>query len=308
LLLLVAHHLCFDGVSIAIFISELTQALNQAARAEPITLTAPPATWSQWCHAVAAFDSADLDTAAAQWLALPWHHTAPLITDHTGDNTYASIAHTRRLLSPDHTHQLLHNLPTRTGAHETLAMLAALAAALPPLCPAAHALVDWTGSGREHDLPIDTSRTIGYITSIHPILLPLPREPHPHATASLAAIRRHVSPWLPRWLEYGRLRYLSGPHTARFAALPRADIKFNYHGRSSPQTPLMHVIDRPAPGGLAPENRRAYLLNIEASVHDNQLALDFIFSRNLHYPDTIAGLADRTLAALTALCNPCASH
>jgi len=83
--------------------------------------------------------------------------------------------------------------------------------------------VDLEGHGREEELcdNVDLTRTVGWFTTLYPALLP-------------AAPRRGIG--------YGLLRYLAGDETSEtLAALPRAEVSFNYLGqldRAVPGDPL----------------------------------------------------------------------
>jgi hypothetical protein len=54
---------------------------------------------------------------------------------------------------------------------------------------------------------------------------------------------------------------------------------------------LWHLVPQACPGVLAPENQRAYLLNVEASMCDECLTVELKYSANCHAAATIQRLA-----------------
>src|SRR5690606_12871597 len=92
-------------------------------------------------------------------------------------------------------------------------------------------LLDLEGHGREDlDASVDLSRTVGWFTTIFPVLLRMPGD-----AGSASIIRSVKEEWraIPNHgFGYGMLRYL-GDEAVRTAldAAPRPQLRFNYFGR-----------------------------------------------------------------------------
>jgi non-ribosomal peptide synthase protein (TIGR01720 family) len=109
-----------------------------------------------------------------------------------------------------------------------------------------------------------------------------------------------------RGLGYGLLRYLrEGESIAeRLAALPRAEVSFDYLGQLEQALPesAPFAFARESLGpGYSPRAARPYLLDVQAGVRDDRLRLRFAYSEGLHRKETIEALAARFVEALRAL-------
>jgi non-ribosomal peptide synthase protein (TIGR01720 family) len=166
-------------------------------------------------------------------------------------------------------------------------------------------LVDLTDRGR-HELfnDISLSRTVGYLTTNVPIVIRMSRG------ASLAELARVVRDYLKempkRGMGFGILRYLSPENeaVARLRRLPQAEVKFNYLGSMmapSANTMLFQPVAHEFPGVLDPEDQRAYLHNLELSIIDGCLRVEWKYSSAIHRTKTIETLLGEFISALREL-------
>ncbi|MFI6390682.1 amino acid adenylation domain-containing protein [Nonomuraea sp. NPDC050540] len=216
-LLIAIHHLAVDAVSWPILLQDLATACDQGARGEPISLPEPGTTlraWARHLHDLAAAG----ETGLAHWRDLARDAGAPL-GGRPLDPARDTVGGTRSLLT---------TAPfAAPGADAQARLLLALARAVPrwrtggepPL------LIEVEGHGREESLlsGADLSRTVGWLTSQYPVSLRL--GPHDDVTT----MRERLSP--AHGVGYGLLRHLNPRTEPVLAALPRAQIGFNYWGR-----------------------------------------------------------------------------
>jgi non-ribosomal peptide synthase protein (TIGR01720 family) len=157
---------------------------------------------------------------------------------------------------------------------------------------------------------IDLSRTVGWFTSVFPVLLQLDRTSDPgQALKSIKEQLRHVP---NRGIGYGLLRYLSGSAELREAlrAFQPAEVCFNYLGQwdqtSAENSPF---VTAPESSGPARGERglRSYLLDVSGSVGDGQLQMNWTYSKDIHRRTTVEGLAQNFMEALRALIVHCKS-
>ncbi|MEK8145315.1 condensation domain-containing protein [Streptomyces sp. M10(2022)] len=92
-------------------------------------------------------------------------------------------------------------------------------------------LVEIEGHGRAESLlpGADLSRTVGWFTSLHPLLLPAGRD----SDEVLTAVKERVRDVPDQGIGHGLLRHLNRTTGARLARLARPDFGFNYLGRVS---------------------------------------------------------------------------
>ncbi|GAB4192302.1 MAG: hypothetical protein OHK0022_06380 [Roseiflexaceae bacterium] len=307
-LLLIAHHLVVDGVSWRILLEDLLSAYEQLAQGLPAVFPAKTSSFKRWAELLSEHaQSEQLRREADYWReALP-AHAAFLPSDFPASAEALQLVHTRMLaatLDPVATRRLL-GASASAGFSVYEALIAALGLAFAQVSRAQPLLLDLEGHGRE-DLfeQIDLSRTAGWFTTIFPVALAVAAEDHP--AEALRLVRRTLAAVPNHGIGYGLLRYLCQDDPAGLRALPQAQVSLNYLGQ------LDQALDerffRPARELAGPSrsqsSTRPYAIVINAGVWDGQIQIEWSFSERIHQRATIEQLAQKTLAALTALADP----
>ena len=167
------------------------------------------------------------------------------------------------------------------------------------------------GHGRE-DLfdNMDLSRTIGWFTTIYPIVLALPESME--AGASIKSVKEQLRAIPNNGLGYGVLRY---PQTLddtaqQLAAASQPQILFNYLGQFDQvlsEDQLFAAATESSGTQHAPEQHRAYMLDIIGSVGGGKLRLNCSFSDEQYRTDTMEQLMQDMVEALNQLVEHCLS-
>jgi non-ribosomal peptide synthase protein (TIGR01720 family) len=155
---------------------------------------------------------------------------------------------------------------------------------------------------------VDLSRTVGWFTTLFPVLLHLEAGAGPGE--ALKSIKEQLRRLPNHGIGYGLLRYLSGDPGSRrqLRALRQAEVSFNYLGQFD------HVLSRPfmLGGTLAssgplrsPRQRRSHLIEINGLVTGDRLELSWTYSEAIHRRTTIEALAQRFVLALRRLVAHC---
>ncbi|MEU3749375.1 MULTISPECIES: MupA/Atu3671 family FMN-dependent luciferase-like monooxygenase [Streptomyces] len=298
-LLLIVHHLVVDGISGRILPEDLWSAYQQAERGEPIVLPTRTASFRSWSRALA--DHAGSPAVAAEadhWLKLPWCETGPLPVDHEqaedleADERYEVVE-----LDPGRTRRLLREATGTGRAHIDDVLLTALAGALAPWSGHRRVLVDLEGHGREGLLGLDVSRTVGWFTSLYPVLLPATTGATPNDVARTGEVLRAVP---HRGIGYGVLRHLSTDPglRARLAALPRAEVIFNYLGQFDGSLGPFRILRDPVGPDRGPAGRRSHRLMISGSVEAGRLRVEWAYNHRVHRAETIRSVAEKFMSLL----------
>jgi non-ribosomal peptide synthase protein (TIGR01720 family) len=310
LVLFIIHHLVVDGISWRVLLEELELLLSAAAdgadlaSAEPGPPSLPFHRATERLQAYARSD--EIRAAADWWLQLPWSQISPLPVDIPGGRNI--VASARRLvltLSAEETEALLRQVPEAAGARVEELLLSALV----------HALTEWTGSsavlidrethGRElvfEDL--DVSRTVGWFTALHPVVLT--RDRTGGWGEALASIQEQLRRVPLHGLTYGLLRYLRGDEelASRLAALPKAQVSFDYLGQADGvvRGSRWFQWSQESTGTTrSPHGHRRDLLEVLGIVADGQLRILWIYSEAVHHPETLERVAASFSEALRAL-------
>jgi len=304
-LLIVAHHLLIDVVSWRILLEDFVTAYEQLSRGETVSLPAKTTSYQQWSKRLSELAQSDAIKADLPYWLEQSRKTVPgLPLDFNGGaNTVASAQTISISLSVEETTALLQEVPSVYQTQITDALLTALARAVTNFTGGHDVLVDLESHGREvlsNDL--DLSRTVGWFTSVFPVLIEL-------ETVDLAVTIKSVKEQLRRiprnGFSYGLLRYLSN---AALRAEPTPEIGFLYLGQ------LDQELSASAPIKLASEShgpsqslrqQRSHRLDFESRVAGGKLEVSLTYSENLHRRETITKLAEAFIAELRALIRHC---
>ncbi|HYO52816.1 condensation domain-containing protein, partial [Archangium sp.] len=151
--------------------------------------------------------------------------------------------------------------------------------------------------------------TVGWFTTMFPVVLELPDAPLGEAIKSVKEQLRRIP---NRGLGYGLLRYLQEDPAvgAELAAAPQPEVSFNYLGQFD-QTVAASSLFGFASESVGPEHSpraaRDHLLDVSGWVADNRLHVAWTYSENIHRRATIEGLAERFSVALRAIVAHCQS-
>lgn len=291
-LVLVAHHLVVDGVSWRVLIEDLQRALAQVAAGRPVALPAKTTSYRAWSERLQAH--VEDPTYWAEALACPPALAAAAVPDREGEARDAVVR-----LGADETRALLAAVPARHGTRINDALLTALALALRDWTGQARGRIDLEGHGREDMFEgIDVSRTVGWFTSISPVVLDVTGVAEPEA--GLRRIQAGLRAAPHRGVGYGVLRHLRGA----LPAAPACGISFNYLGQfdASPGATLRIVEDAGrAASRRAPGDVRPHTLEVEGRILGDCLEVKWRHNPRVHATASIAALARGFLTHLRRL-------
>ena len=312
-LLIVIHHLVIDGVSWRILIEDLRTAYDQLVRGETVKLPPKTTSFQQWAERLEAHArSGVLAKEQSFWLVDERQQTPPLPVDYSGcQNTEHSADRVKVVLSSDETRALLQKVPVAYGTQINEVLLAALVQAFENWTGEPTVLIDLEGHGREEIVEgVDLSRTVGWFTTIFPVLLKL--EGAMDTGNALKTIKEQLRRIPNRGIGYGLLRYMSADAklAEQLRLLPLAQVSFNYKGQfgqdRSPGSLFSSVLQDCGPNH-SPKQTRNHLVDIDGAVIDGQLKLEWIYSRNIHRRETIETLAGSFVSALQQFIIQCQS-
>ncbi|MDZ8030988.1 non-ribosomal peptide synthetase [Nostoc sp. DedSLP04] len=313
-LLIVIQHLAVDGVSWRILLEDLETAYQLISQGKKVQLPAKTTSFKYWSECLQEYaQSATLQQQWDYWLRESWQKIAPLPVDFAdGDNTVASAQNISIFLTEEQTQILLKEVPKAYNTQINDVLLAALVQAFSQWTGNNSLLLALEGHGREEIFDnVDLSRTVGWFTSIFPVLLDLGTISHP--VEALKSIKEQLRSIPNKGMGYGVLRYLS-KDTARvesLRSLPQAEVVFNYLGqfdRTFSDSSIFKISQGSQGQTRSLCNREAYMLNINALVVNNQLRVDWTYSEKIHRRRTIERLAQGFVEALQILMTHCHSR
>ncbi|WP_373545576.1 amino acid adenylation domain-containing protein [Chamaesiphon sp.] len=314
-LLIVIHHLAVDGVSWRILLSDLETIYQQLTTQQPIQLSPKTTAFIDWAeklyhHAQSELLKSELD----YWLNQPWEQATPIPIDlnsQTADNTIGSTNSVTVTLSATATHKLLGSVHEAYNTQINDLLLTGLAMTLAQWTGNAAVPIDLEGHGREELFEdVDLSRTVGWFTSLFPVLLQLPSSNSP-ATA-IKAIKEQLRTIPQRGIGYGILRYLCADEEVKqqLQRIPSPEIGFNYLGQFDQVESATGWKFTPEATGQqrSPLQNWEHRLDLNCLVIRGELQIDWTYSSQVHQRETISDLAQSYLQNLTVLIEHCQSE
>jgi amino acid adenylation domain-containing protein/non-ribosomal peptide synthase protein (TIGR01720 family) len=307
-LLICIHHIAVDWVSWKVLLEDLEAAYSAAVAGEPAALPAKTSSFRAWAeHLVNYANSTELLAELPAWSDKNWANVARLPRDHAnGDNTESSMRDVTVELPEELTRILHQELPKTQRSKINEGLLAAILRVLNKWTGGESLAINLEGHGREELFDdIDLSRTVGWFTSLYPVLLQ--SKPADDRGQTLRAVKETLRNLPNNGIGFGILRYLSD-QSARLENIPEPEIGFNYLGQYD-QVSGQHGLLQTAVGyrghEQSPVASRPHVLDIHSVITGGRLQVSLIYSENLHTRATIEMLAGEILEELSALAEYC---
>jgi amino acid adenylation domain-containing protein/non-ribosomal peptide synthase protein (TIGR01720 family) len=314
-LLVIIHHLAVDGVSWRILLSDLESLYQQLEQKQAIQLPPKTTAFQDWAKKLREYGQSDvLKQELNYWLDRPWSSVKSIPVDYPqthSQNTVASARNVSITLSVEQTRALLQEVNSAYNTQINDVLLTALVQCLAPWMGTNTILIDLEGHGREEVFSdVDLSRSVGWFTSIFPVLLQLQQLDLPGEALKLVKEQLRGIPH--RGIGYGILRYLCEDTTIsqQLQALPCSQISFNYLGQfdqMQSQEMGWKFAQESVGDSHSPKGNRCHLLDINALVVNDQLQINWTYSTNFHQSSTVENLAENYIKALQSLIAHCQS-
>ena len=310
-LLLAGHHLVVDGVSWRVLLEDLQTAYSQLTAGKEASLPAKTTPYRRWAEALREYAASDEVAAQADyWVGRAEVDSLGVEADNeSGENTTEWARGLTAELDEQYTTRLLKQAPEVYHTQINDLLLTALARALCSWVGAGadagescRVRVNLEGHGRNEELAsgLDLTRTVGWFTSLFPVLLEVRAGEAPSET--LKRVKEELRAVPDQGLGYGALRYLRDDEVSRrLAAASDSFIAFNYLG----QTDVVLQGDGESGAGLAlkaaressgsnasAESVRSHLLDLNALVSGGRLRVAFTYPSRLLGEERVRALAD----------------
>jgi non-ribosomal peptide synthase protein (TIGR01720 family) len=308
-LLIAIHHLAVDAVSWRILLEDLQTAYRQLSRREQVELPPKTTSFKRWAEALREYverEHQELEREAAYWLSPSRGEVGRIPVDASGENLEGDARSLAVSLSEERTRALFREAQAAYRTEVSDLLLAALAEAFREWTGELRLLVDLEGHGREEVVgEVNVARTVGWFTTIYPVLLEAPAERD--AGSAIKSVKEQLRGIPNKGINYGVLRYLVGKK-GEMEEMPQAEVSFNYLGRLEQgmgEGEMLKLTTETCGRVRGERNERRYLLDVEASVIEGRLRVEWEYNERLHRAETIERLAGLYLVALERLIDHC---
>ncbi|HSU50799.1 MAG TPA: amino acid adenylation domain-containing protein, partial [Segetibacter sp.] len=305
--LLVIHHLAIDGVSWRIILEHLELLLTQLSNNETINLGKKSSSYRQWFDTLRQYGkSKHLLAQNEYWQNIVKNHN-PLKTDKIFlDNVRVRDCEKVKVQLPaDQTQHLLQGLSSVYHTDTNDILLAALTECLCNWNGTEKVVIGLEGHGRENIAEgIDTTKTVGWFTTLYPVLLELGLEQD--SDSLIKSTKEQLRRIPDKGLGYGVLKYLNEDEALKNSA--GWDVVFNYLGQVdnlNREGLWYRLSDEGAVASRSEQQVLQEKLSIEVIVQSGQLAVTWAYSTKHFKAETIQELATRYIAILSTLISHC---
>jgi amino acid adenylation domain-containing protein/non-ribosomal peptide synthase protein (TIGR01720 family) len=308
-LLIIIHHLVVDGVSWRILLEDLQRSYDQAASNQEIKLGPKTTSYKQWAEHLCEYaNSAELNSEQAYWIERTSLEPSDSGNqDDSGTDGVGEACAVVVKLDTEQTHALLRDVPAVYHTQINDVLITALAVALSRWRRKRRVRLNLEGHGREELFSdVDVSRTIGWFTTVFPVVLEVPANGTPGD--ALKAIKEQLRSIPRTGIGYGVLRYLGRDKTlSRHLAVP-AEVCFNYLGQLdglwSEESMFGPATEDSGPA-LSGRNRRSHAIEIDGSVTGGQLQMTWHYNKKRHAFATVHRVATDFVNSLIELIHHC---
>ncbi|MET4143087.1 amino acid adenylation domain-containing protein, partial [Pedobacter sp. UYP1] len=310
-LLLVCHHLVIDGISWRILFEDLSALYGQYSSGLALELPQKTDSFLYWQHQLGLYaGSATLQKERAYWNEINSIALTSLERDYKdGSNLVRDISSASFTLDQEETTQLMtacyHAYQTDTND----ILLTGLSLALKDIFGLKRVLVNLEGHGREDiGTDIDVSRTVGWFTTIYPVLLDLGETGE--LISSLVSVKESLHRIPNKGIGYG---ILAAVGEEEFSAV-HPEITFNYLGdfgsgvEGANGEELFSFSGEAHGNDVSGEMSRWEVLNISGIVAEGCLRMSISYSQQQYSAAKITRLLKSYAQNLTSLIKVLAVH
>ncbi|MEO0777801.1 MAG: amino acid adenylation domain-containing protein, partial [Bacteroidota bacterium] len=304
-LLIVVHHLVFDGISWRIFMEDLQLLFEQVRQGQPLELPPKTDSYQSWTKALQAYaGSESLATDRDYWSQRVAGKVIPLEPD-----TAEGVTATTINLSVGDTQQLRMRTVKAYGTELNTLLVALLGRAVQRTWGLEQVALMLEGHGRVELFPdLQISRTIGWFTSLYPCTLPSGASGE--WTEWIKAVQTQLKAIPNQGIGYGILQGLAREPLEGPAA-SRPNLLFNYLGafeETTEEGAILRALDADLGPSSHPDEKPTFGLSVNAWIEDNVLSLRFQYDRSAHRRERIEQLARAYETALRNLLQSTPGH
>jgi amino acid adenylation domain-containing protein/non-ribosomal peptide synthase protein (TIGR01720 family) len=312
-LLIIIHHLCVDGISWRIFLEDLYSTYTQLTLSGNVKLNHKTTSLKEWSQKLNAFaGTPEFRKESDYWIKIADESFKHLPVDIQGNKSGNTVDSTETIsieLEEESTQALLKEVPKAYNTHINEILLTAMILAFNKFSKENKLILNLEGHGREEMIEhADLSRTVGWFTSIFPVVLKIyDKDDIGEAIKSVKETLRQIP---NNGIGFGMLKYLSNDIDIRnkLNSIHKPEFIFNYLGQFNENiTPdsQWKFSDKAIVLRQGKKDIRASLLELNSLIINGKLKMELSYSKNFHEAETIEAFANDYMSELRKIITHC---
>ncbi|MEN2401845.1 non-ribosomal peptide synthetase [Flavobacterium sp. MC2016-06] len=308
-LFIVVHHLAIDGVSWRIMVEDLSSYITSLLANNEVSVEEKTTSYRQWQQRLTEYANTDeLLSDFSYWKSIVAKNSIlPQDTNYDGITTYAETKSSSISLTKQQTKSLVQNCHHAFGTEINDLLLAALSVSLSKWSGKSEIIIGLEGHGRE-DLfdDIDLSRTVGWFTSLYPVLLQTNEK---DLAATIIQTKETLRRIPNKGIGYGVLRYLASDKKIQSdLSIDVEQIIFNYLGQfgtGESEKGLFDFAPESAGASIGSENKISSKISVNGNLIGDVLSFAWIYDANRYNEETIKTITNNFKDALLEIISLC---
>lgn len=304
-LLIVIHHLVVDGISWRILFEDIEQLYQQIQNEENLFLSLKTISFQSWTEHLQDYIKTDSFSKAKKYWdskiecqVMRPQRDKPNGINIVGENTSESI-----VLSHQETKKLLTEVSSAFNTRINDILLCAFLLGIHKQFQEKTVAIDMEGHGREELIEgIDIGRTIGWFTSVYPVILEM--ENASDLGSLIKTVKESLRKVPNNGIDYLLNRYFNSP-----AKIENEDawVSFNYLGQFDSDTAdnSFEMAPEPTGQGMSSVETRSYDWDINGMIADNQLSISLSYCKSQYEEKTIGSFMNFFQESLKELITYC---
>ncbi len=312
-LLIIIHHLAVDGISWRIMLEDLFNAYLQLSSGQEIVFPQKTDSFKKWSSRLIEYAASEKTSEEKDhWLAIANEKIRDIPADISKDrnlNTVESADTVSAELDAESTRTVLKDVPKVYNTRINDILLTALILSYYKWSAESSLIINLEGHGREEILESeDISRTVGWFTSVFPVVLELYNKDD--IGESIKNAKENLRKIPHNGIGFGILKYLSSDEAlkVKLSSINDPGIIFNYLGQINDSIVTGSDWKLGRRSIVLDQNKkglRRNFIEINSLITEDKLKINFTYSRNLHSKETIEAFADSYLNALKNIITHC---
>jgi bacitracin synthase 3 len=296
-LMIAIHHLIIDGVSWRILLEDIQTLIKQENEGKPLVLPAKTASIIDWANTIEEYAGSNSFEKEKQY----WDKVIAKINQiksksnciHNDDEQVFHYGNIEVTFDEEDTNQLLYDSSEAFHTEINDLLISALAKSISNALQNKEVVIGLEGHGREElHKKVDIDRTIGWFTSMYPIVVSSENSLDNHIISVKEMIRKIPN----HGLGYGML------HQQEM----QVDVYFNYLGHMDSEDNGLNVTDYSVGKSVADENRMPGDINFNGSINRNQLNFTITYNIDKYSSEIMLRIVEdfkNTLLEITEYCS-----